>query len=268
MNVGGSPERGFTVIETLIVLTVTGVLLVSAIAMINGRQGKTQFLTSIHGVQQQIQEMINEVTAGRYPELTGYQCNLDAFHQPHFTVASGAQGTNEPCIFLGKTLELGVPVNGEDGYSLYSMAGDRSADSMTAANPHIFPDGTEVTKKWSGGLSALTMTYKDSAGTTSDTAGVAFMAGDTSGSITPTGANGSGSQLFSLYAVNSTKLGVTTPAIMKPAINALGGVGYGNAQEVDICFQSGASKQSGLVTIGNTRGLAVSLKIYGNATCS
>ena len=70
-----TPLPGFTVIEVMIVLAVTGLLFISSVALISGKQNQTAFDQSIRQIQSQIQQIINEVSIGFYPNLGDVQCN-------------------------------------------------------------------------------------------------------------------------------------------------------------------------------------------------
>src|SRR5688572_7392102 len=66
--------RGFTVIEVLIVMVVTGMLFVSAAILIAGRRAQTEFNQGIRQVQSQIQQVISEVATGYYPNPNTFRC--------------------------------------------------------------------------------------------------------------------------------------------------------------------------------------------------
>jgi hypothetical protein len=68
--------------------------------------------------------------------------------------------------------------------------------------------------------------------------------------------------------VSGTSLN-TTPAAAAEAINSRLGTSPINVGGVRICFVSGGTDESGLITIGsNNRQLSVTLSIKGNKTCS
>src|SRR5688572_4270761 len=70
-----APRRGFTVVEVLIVLAITGLLFVSAAVMIAGRQNRTAFEQSVRNIHSQIQAAIDEVIVGHYPNNGNFDCN-------------------------------------------------------------------------------------------------------------------------------------------------------------------------------------------------
>jgi type II secretory pathway pseudopilin PulG len=135
MNMGGeqSSAKGFTVVETLIVLAVTGSLFVSAALLINGRQNKTDFQVGSRNLQQQFQQIINEARTGYYPNSGTLKCErAPGASQPlTLSTVSVEQGTNGACIFAGKTLVFNGSAAGKSQYGVYSLAGQRSTDGST-----------------------------------------------------------------------------------------------------------------------------------------
>ncbi len=112
-------SAGFTIVEVLIVLAVSGALMVSAVALINGRQNKTEFQTGINNVQQQIQQIINETTSGYYPNVANFTCIGNANGGVvKFAAGSTNQGANDGCIFLGKAIQFGLGTSGDDPSTL------------------------------------------------------------------------------------------------------------------------------------------------------
>lgn len=114
MTKGGYREAiaGFTVVEVLIVLAVSGLLAISAMVLINGRQAKAEFTTGINGFQQQLQQIVNEVASGYFPNLTGFSCDILPAQSQRVAFSDaaggGAQGSNKNCIFLGKGIQFGL----------------------------------------------------------------------------------------------------------------------------------------------------------------
>src|SRR4051794_22929500 len=68
-------QPGFTIVEVMIVLAVSGLLLGGAIVVIGGKQNQTAFNQSVRQVQAQIQQRINEVATGFYDNEGNIRCN-------------------------------------------------------------------------------------------------------------------------------------------------------------------------------------------------
>ncbi len=134
-------QSGFTIVETLIVLVVTGSLFIGAATLIGGRQNRTQFSQAARTVQAEIQQAIDEVSAGYYQSTLEIKCEALATG-PQLTTAATPQGTNKDCIFLGKVLQFGVHNTDPQVYNIYTLAGLRGTEinpvlSLLSAKPRV-----------------------------------------------------------------------------------------------------------------------------------
>lgn len=298
---------GFTIIETLIVLAVTGVLFVSAVLLINGRQARAEFQTGINDLQQQLQQVINETASGFYPNNGTFSCSqgmgggAPVITIPH--TGGNAQGTNLGCIFLGKAVQFGMQGTGYDNSSLgfFPIVGNQNDSTGNpvqtlvsavprAAYPTSASDMTPIsllaTAEMEYGLSIATanstcsvggggMCYvgltppNGSAPAPVSTGIAAFVAGDNSGQIaTPDPTGGTGLQSG---AEQLSLYGVTTSALNEAPSSASSAVTATNlvaASAVYICVASATTNQSGLFTISGDGSLGVTLQIMSGTTCS
>lgn len=99
---------GFTIVEVMIVLAVSGLLLISAIVLINGRQAKTEFTTGINDELSQIQQIITDTTDGYYPNNGDISCTGNPGVGVVLKSAATKQGTNSGCIYLGSAIQFGL----------------------------------------------------------------------------------------------------------------------------------------------------------------
>lgn len=95
---------GYTIIEVMIVLAVSGGLLISAIVMLGGKQIQTQSAESVRSFESSVEAISREVSSGFYPSSTG--CTVPAFGPVDPTAPGGASGGNTGCIFLGKVFSM------------------------------------------------------------------------------------------------------------------------------------------------------------------
>lgn len=269
---GGKKARGFTVVETMIVLAVTGGLFIAVATTLSGRQQRTQFEQGINDIRSQIQQVVNDVGTGFYPSMSNFRCSAGAFG-PTFTAAAGAQGENTGCIFLGKVIQFKVAGTDPEEYNIFSTSGlqrtsaGKEVATYAQAIPKVIspsnsdpgvPDVTEKKKL----LYGLTTTWVRSGGT--DYGAVAFMnkLQGTSGVV-------SSAQQTDVAAVAGTTLNANQLAGAQSINNNLATSTYNASGGVQICFVSGGTDQSGLVTIGGSgRQLSVTLSIKGNKTCT
>lgn len=290
---GGLRQKsdGFTIVETLIVLAITGGLFVSAIVMMSGRQRQTEFNTAIRDVQSQLQQTISEVGNGFYPSLNNFSCSGELIGPKLKTSDSKDQGSNKGCIFLGKVVQFGFaqPDKPEE-YPVFSVVGLRlkggssgpeaasvidaqpkviaPANGMSAGDKLVMPDVTS-NNKLRGGLTVKWARINGVKSASTDVGAVGFISSLTSESAG--GALKSGSQHIYALPLQGTAL---APADLEKAAEAinngmvrvttkpLGG------DSLHICIDSGTTAQSGLIIIGgDSRELSVDLRIQG-AECS
>lgn len=265
---GGQTTPGFTIVETLIVLAVTAALFLSVAFLINGRQSKTEFQQAINEVVTQIQQTANEVSTGYYPDINNISCTGTG--SLSFSHGNPNQGTNKGCIFIGKIMQFGIsggPGTNEQ-YATYTLAGCQYDSCDATHDVATSPTGAEVKVALSAnqktdllnGLTTKWMKYNSGA---SVAGAVGFL--QTLGTSSPVNCSGlcSGSQQVQLWVVVSgSPLGQINP-------NAISHSDIVQANDVTICFQSGSTNQSGLVTIGgNGRQTSVTLDIKDTTDCS
>ncbi|HSX30214.1 MAG TPA: type II secretion system protein [Candidatus Saccharimonadales bacterium] len=279
----GQAAAGFTVIEVMIVLVVTGGLFLAAAILISGRQNQTAFDQAVRQVQADIQQAINDVAVGYFPDTT-FNCTAGASGPVLSNAPSSGQGSNSGCIFLGKAIQFQLHGTNPEQFAVYSLAGLQQAGghettSLTEAKPKTVapstsqpgtPDITEI-KKLQGGLKTVRMSFNDGPGNIPIGA-VAFVSTlasyDTSGGIKP------GAQQVVVHPVAGSALDATSPQGAE-VINT--STLWDDPSQsppdpvngVHICFASTTTDQSALIGIGGAkRTLSVTLKIYKGLTCS
>ncbi len=148
---GGKNKQplGYTIIEVLIVLAVTGLMFVIAVNFINGKQERTAFTTGVNEMASRIQDVIEQVHDGQYSDI-GLMCTPNPTRvdvRPSVTPLTDTQGTNSGCVFLGKVLHF--PVGQPEKYDILSIAGNRLdtttgnvATSLSAAGANSVGDLT------------------------------------------------------------------------------------------------------------------------------
>lgn len=264
MKLGGHRRgsRGFTIVETLIVLAVTGILFVSAVLLVGGKQNKTEFTVAINNAKQQIQQVINETQSG----FAGGTIQCSAGQPPDLTTP----GTG--CIFMGKVIQFGLQSDNSQ-LSVYPIVGNRTYIDVNGSRKEV--DALNVA--WPVAVSAnvtqvhlqngLTVVKPQSDGAV----GIITSLGSYSGA----NCNGylcSGSQEFSLYKINGSQAndpGDPVVHISATAANHSGGFPSTPASsDVTVCLSSGTTNQSGRITIAADGSLAVTLKIFNSPDCT
>jgi prepilin-type N-terminal cleavage/methylation domain-containing protein len=274
-------SSGFTIIEVMIVLAVTGLLFLSATALISGRANQTEFDQASRALQQQIQGTINEVSAGNYTEVNSsakYSCSASG-GTIAFSSGGNGQGTNQDCIFIGKILEFGLGAS-QDSEKTYTLAGVRQQSggdevtSLASAEPQIVKLGSgqydSTTNQLEYGLhtyatgGASSMNYSINGGGLSGIGAFALVY-----SFASYGVGGtivSGSQQVNVVPLTSSQLGESETQLVSDVKNNLpSSPDPASGTRISICVASGTTKQYGIVTIGgsNNGQLGVTLSIIG-----
>jgi len=264
--------------EVLIVLGVTALLFFSAATMIVGRQNRTAFEQAVRNMHSQIQAVIDEVVIGHYPNIANLQC-VATGTGPRITAAagdSGGQGTNGACIFMGRAIQFGFGAEPERLLT-YTIAGLRvdasgiAVQNLGQARPILVapstsqPDTPDVSTNVivEHGLTTGHVVYGNS---NTPVGGIAIWQSlpSLSGS-----ALASGSQAVHIGPIAGTSLGMDKQQFVNAANGSLATSPLDDPDGIRLCFVSGATEQSGLITIGgNRRPLNVTLDIKSNTTCS
>lgn len=271
--------RGFTIVETMIVLAVTGALFVAIAATLAGRQNAAEFTHAIQSAQAQIQQTINEVSSGFYPSTDNFSC-ANGGGTVQLSAGSNGQGTNQDCVFLGKVMQFGVAGTDPEQYQVYTIAGLRSAVSgptspFQNADPTVVGVGGTYAPYGSAGALqyGLTTAWVKSGGASIGAVGFLMEPG----SLDTASASGyrSGAQQVDLVPIRGSRLGASL-AQGATAVNAslrdatlTADAPLNPASGVQVCLASGGTNQSGLITIGASGSqLLVTLDIKSNKTCA
>lgn len=136
---------GYTIIEVLIVLAVTGALFVSAVTVFQGKQGRTQFSQAMRDVDSKIQSFVNDSDVNSLPGTGLYKCTAPgpSYRPVLANSAVDTTGTNDGCIFLGRALQV-VNNGGSGKIFAYAVLGRRvdtsgpsqvTVQDLASANP-------------------------------------------------------------------------------------------------------------------------------------
>jgi len=93
-------HKGFTIIETMIVLAVSAFLFVAAVAALNSKESDTAFITSANTVQSLYQQYLTYDSDGYFNFRGNYNYLCSSNANPQFPGQSSL-GSSPTCIFLG-----------------------------------------------------------------------------------------------------------------------------------------------------------------------
>jgi len=280
----GFKSAGFTIVETMIVLAVTGVLFVIIAASLGGSENKAEFVHAIQDVQAQIQQVINQESDGYYPNLGSFSCTDNGSSitiTPELPGNANPQGDNQGCVFLGKVIQFD-PLDGaaQGGYMTYTVAGcyttpvTQAPCQAPASSDFWEVDPTVVTLSSTPqlleyGLTISSLSTPDSIGGSYGAIGLLMEVG--SPNSLASGEFNSGAQQVDLLLLPGTKISQGSTAAIQAINTSLQRNTYilNPLNGVQVCFASGGTNQSGIITIGGSgRQLLVQLKIYNDNTCT
>ncbi|HET8991431.1 MAG TPA: type II secretion system protein [Candidatus Saccharimonadales bacterium] len=296
----GRSRGGYTIVEVMIFLAVSGFMFVVAASFISGKQSSTQFVQAVNTVNAQIQQLITNVSDNNYAP-TSLQCTSNSGGSPPLTITStgGQQGTNLGCDFLGKVIQFGVKGSNGRNFDIYTIAGCQyanctynSADPTASNPPSSFSEakaepvdpGTNNTCSSSGttpnlttcntlewGMEVTSM-WDDTSGTPQPTNSIGLF-----NSFAPTNGGGlvSGSQTINVVDTGFGNININNASNVDEAgmVSLLeGNGGLDNAQPITspsypyfvVCFKDGKG-HAGELTIG---GSTASGKLNTSATTS
>lgn len=244
---------GYTIIEVIIVLAISGAIFLSAVTIFAGKQARTQFSQAMQDVNSQIQSYISDVRVSLFPGAGQYTCSVSG-GRPQLSPASPGDdttGTSQDCIFLGKALFVDKTTT-PGTIKSYTVLGTRLnqanskvATSFSQSNPEAVLDDNLVEKYTLGANSTVKSSkVTDSSGVESDTNLVGFY-----NSLSTT--SNSGSQSLAAYGY----LGFPDNPGSGRLKTALEQATAGSPDPLTpitkwkVCFASGTTNQTALLTV-------------------
>lgn len=275
---GGKEPQGFTVVEVLITIAVSGALFLSAALAVSGQIAKTEYSQAIRDIETKLTDVANDVSTGYFPNLGGgstKKCELVS-GVPTFSNVAATQGGSPDCIFIGKAIRFEAKDVGTDPAGqlyIYSLVGRRlngpDPDDPEVAN--LDEANIQVVKQ--AGVVDLTEVYSMKLGmkvvsvTVSEAGTNAIIAPSPSLStiafITSFGGadnNTTSSPITNIRAVKDTALSTVGFATIEPTLENAANYKVPNDAGIRICVQKDG-KQSLLVLGARNRKLTVETTI-------
>ncbi|PID32152.1 hypothetical protein CR970_02110 [Candidatus Saccharibacteria bacterium] len=279
-------QDGYTIVEVMIFLIVSGAMLIMATAILSGQQRKTEFSQAVRDMDSAMQDVANDVTTGfaGYNFDTGSTCSFNAAGKIIMKVGGPDASPLNRCVYIGKVVQF-TP----NGYRVFPVVGHQATSvggatadvvSLTEAVPHALapasaPDDTIPDMSFPVDLryaDVEAVTYND--GVDKTTYAVGFFTDFQGSAVNAVQSTGSGVQViaFNPGAIQQdTSVTGVADAIQDltnyEAINPSGGV--------TICVRSQGSDQIGYINIGTGAAsgagagrLGVTSKIQTGGSCT
>ncbi|HWB38789.1 MAG TPA: prepilin-type N-terminal cleavage/methylation domain-containing protein [Candidatus Saccharimonadales bacterium] len=128
-------NSGYTVVEAMVVLAVSGVMFTIAALMINGKQEQAQFRNDIKTMTSNVQTVLNNVADGVNPvtNRTHLKC--------YIADSEKQQGQNTSCVYLGQALYFDtnhsfvtLSLTGSTDASNLAENGEQDSTTLETAN--------------------------------------------------------------------------------------------------------------------------------------
>ncbi len=273
---GGKLPRGYTIVEVMIVLAVSGVMFLMAANFISGKQSKTSFQLGSNELSSRIQAIIEEVTDGHYSDIP-LTCSADSVKLTLAATASVKQGANPYCVFLGKLVHFsagGAPnkyevfsiISARTGTDLVTPINDLGATGNSRLRAAYQPGVVDLTKQATvpQNLEVRTgkMTVTDTNNAPHTVYNIGFIQG--LGAIDNVSGYKSGAQTLSMVyvpTISADNMNIAAAAVEIKAGNIQA------ATKATICVTDG--KRSANINLGGTNSsqLNVEVKQLGEVPC-
>jgi type II secretory pathway pseudopilin PulG len=144
-------DVGYSILEVMIFLAITGALFASAAVGIGGSQRQAQYSQSVRDLEMQIKDVANDVQNGFYPVFTNGRCTKTVGANPTINFIDlnepASPGTNQGCIYVGKIMMFDIDTN-SNRFGVGTIVGANSAIgqntdlSLDSLNPKLaYTDG-------------------------------------------------------------------------------------------------------------------------------
>lgn len=290
---GGLRPHGYTIVEVLIFMAVSGLMFVMAVVFVNGKQSSVEFRQGIYEVNSELRNVINEVSDGRSDALsfgTTTNCTASAGGgAPQIkNTLSKEQGTNggvNGCIFLGKVVQFGDTNFAPDTATYYDVftlaarqvtATNEPVTSFLTAQPiaiHTIPTVSSktltISRRMPAGLE-ITAAYQCNntlCSSRSPIGAIGFFGSFNAALGVAAGSGQSGSQTITTAVIPSSSLNAapnTAAANINTNTQNIGpthiiGNQPGNPRYVLLCFRNG--ERRGSIVIGGINGQAFTTQV-------
>lgn len=247
-NLATHKQSGYTIIETMIFLVISGVILATSLLFFKGRQQRIQFTQGTREIEAGLKTVLNEVTTGYYPNNGDFSC-VEGSEGPVLDFDdSNEQGSNENCIFLGKILKFD-----RDGYIAYTTIGLRKngptlSSSLEASKPTVSDNITQSYQLPWGIRITKVVSVKNSSKSNRSAIGVLSSLGNFSSSDDGLSFDiASGSQTASLLPIGA---GLDDPdEVFKDNVKAMKDTDR-RPNKVLICLESGGGDRKAAIILG------------------
>ena len=121
-------NKGFTIVEVMMVLAISGAMFVIAFFGMRGQRESVGFRQALDGVEQKIREIFNNVDNGYFGNVGQYTCKLVSGNPVLEESQDGSSGgNNTDCVFIGKSISFN-----DNQMTINTIIGSRTDNAVTS----------------------------------------------------------------------------------------------------------------------------------------
>lgn len=276
----GTDYRGYTILEVMIFLAVSGFMFLIAASFVTGKQSTAEFKQGTSEMNSQLRQVIGDVSNGFFPSTNDFTCLANPSGIV-FNSSSNTQGQNEGCVFMGKILQFAPSDGGGSAYyNVMTVAGLRNVggvptglppQSFAEAAPQIVSKNSVVNLTRNRAIQwnlTVTRVYKtNTSGTYTDTGSIGVFNGF--GTVANNNLQ-SGSQSSIALAIPGTSLGQPSSAVAtlvkNPATRSQMDTDSAKNPDVSVCLKGNGARQYALIRIGGGNGERLTTSVHINSS--
>lgn len=131
----GSKSGGYTIIEVMIFLAVSGFMFLLAAVFIQNKQTGVQFRQGMNSISTEVQQVINDVGDNNY-QLANITCTPNGAGSNVGIASAPGQSDTLGCTYLGKVVQFGLGTL-KQNYDVYTIAGCQYSNCPSAPSGGI-----------------------------------------------------------------------------------------------------------------------------------
>ncbi len=251
---------GFTILEVMLFLAISGALFVGTLAAISGRREGVEFQQAIRDVESKMNDVINQVASGYYPSNDRVKCVASAPGAPVLSSGVSPLGSSSECVYLGKVVQFTPNALDSSDYNVISVAArrltpaKREVSSLAEAYPTAVANPSiDITEQFQLQYGLRVTEVKDADTGVATGGAVAFFSSFPKNSTS--GALSSGEQHVSVGIVPNTVLAqdvTATATAVANLKNYADNAVLDRAEGVKICLSNETASRRARIVIGGT----------------
>ncbi len=136
-------KNGFTIVETMIFLAITGAAFFMAVTILGSQQRSTQFSQAVSDFESSLNDISNDTETGVFTDIRNVKCNASSKNNTGvitFTVVEDTEpGENNDCIFVGSVVQLVDNKSDDSDYTVHTLVGINNSNARNFIETRPIP---------------------------------------------------------------------------------------------------------------------------------